>query len=177
MCKKQKGFSVTSIEKQFEILSQYNLWMNNNIFNICDSLSDDVRKKDMGAFFGSIHKTLDHILYGDKAWLERLRDNTYIPRDINKTLYLNWVDLKKERFIIDNEINDWVKTLSDKELNKIHTYTSNVDGKQRSVPYWTLVHHIFHHQTHHRGQLTTLLSQLGIDFGSTDIPFMPGLSE
>ena len=168
---------MTSIEKQFEMLSQYNLWMNNKIFTICDSLSDDVRKKDMGAFFGSIHRTLDHILYGDKAWLERLRDNTYTPRDINKALCLNWNDLKKDRFIIDNEIDDWVKTLGKKELSKIHTYTSNVDGKQRSVPYWTLVHHIFHHQTHHRGQLTTLLSQLGIDFGSTDMPFMPSFSE
>jgi len=166
-----------SIEKQFEVLSQYNSWMNKNIFNICDSLSDDVRNKDMGAFFSSIHKTLDHILYGDKAWLERLRDNAYVPRDINKTLYPSWSDLKQERFVIDNEINTWVKSLNSDKLNQIHTYTSNVDGKERSVPYWSLVHHVFHHQTHHRGQVTTLLSQLGIDFGTTDIPFMPGLSE
>jgi len=160
------------IDKQFEMLSQYNSWMNENIFNICDSLSDDVRNKDMGAFFGSIHRTLDHILYGDKAWLERLRDNTYTPRDINKPLFSNWEDLKRERVIVDSEIDIWVKSLSENKLNEIHTYTSNVDSKQRSVPYWSLVHHIFHHQTHHRGQLTTLLSQLGIDFGSTDIPFM-----
>jgi len=166
-----------SITKQFEMLSQYNSWMNKNIFNICDSLDDDVRNKDMGAFFGSIHRTLDHILYGDKAWLERLKDNAYTPRDINQLLFSNWEDLKKERAIIDNEIDTWVKSLNENTLNKIHTYTSNVDGKTRSVPYWSLVHHIFHHQTHHRGQLTTLLSQLGIDFGTTDIPFMPGISE
>ncbi len=165
------------IEKQFEMLSQYNSWMNKNIFNLCDSLNDDVRKKDMGAFFGSIHGTLDHILYGDIAWLERLRDSAYKPRDINKILYSNWDDLKQERFIVDNKIDIWVKSLNERKLNQIHTYTSNVDGKQRSVPYWTLVHHVFHHQTHHRGQLTTLLSQLGIDFGSTDIPFMPGLKK
>ena len=166
-----------SVNEQFEMLSQYNSWMNKNIFSICDSLSDDTRNKDMGAFFGSIHRTLDHILYGDKAWLERLRDGTYTPRDINETLYLSWDDLKQERFIVDDEIDAWVRSLDENQLNQMHTYTSNVDGKQRSVPYWSLVHHIFHHQTHHRGQLTTLLSQLGIDFGSTDIPFMPGLSE
>lgn len=164
------------IEKQFEMLSQYNLWMNKNIFNICDALGDDVRNQDMGAFFGSIHKTLSHILYGDKAWIERLRDNTYTPRDINKTLFSSWDDLKRERFRIDNEIDIWVKSLNENTLNQVHTYTSNVDDKQRSAPYWSLVHHVFNHQTHHRGQITTLLSQLGIDYGSTDIPFMPELS-
>ncbi len=164
------------IEKQFEMLSQYNLWMNKNIFNICDALGDDVRNQDMGAFFGSIHKTLSHILYGDKAWIERLRDNTYAPQDINKTLFSNWDDLKRERFRIDNEIDIWVKSLNENTLNQVHTYTSNVDDKQRSAPYWSLVHHVFNHQIHHRGQITTLLSQLGIDYGSTDIPFMPELS-
>ncbi len=161
------------IEKQFELLSQYNMWMNQNIFDICDSLTDEIRNKDMDAFFGSIHRTLDHILYGDKAWLERLRDASFTPRDINKILYPVWEDLKQQRIIVDKEIDDWVKTLNKTELEKTHTYTSNVDGKQRSVPYWVLVQHIFNHQTHHRGQLTTLLSQLGIDFGSTDLPFMP----
>ena len=163
--------------KQFEMLARYNAWMNKNIFTICDSLGDDVRKKDMGAFFGSIHKTLDHILYGDKAWLERLCDSAYTPRDINKILYPDWQDLKKERFIVDKEIDSWVQSLNECKLNQIHTYTSNVDGKQRSVPYWALAQHIFHHQTHHRGQLTTLLSQLGVDFGSTDIPFMPEFNQ
>ncbi len=166
-----------SMTKQFEMLAQYNSWMNENIFNICDSLSDMERNKDMGAFFGSIHRTLDHILYGDMAWLERLKDNTYTPRDINSALYENWNDLKKSRVDTDNEIDIWVKSLNENRLNQTYTYTSNVDGKQRSVPYWSLVHHLFHHQTHHRGQVTTLLSQLGIDFGSTDIPFMPGINE
>lgn len=53
------------------------------------------------------------------------------------------------------------------------TYTSKIDGKTRTVQKWILVTHMFNHQTHHRGQVTTLLSQMGFDVGSTDIPFMP----
>ena len=53
------------------------------------------------------------------------------------------------------------------------TYTSKVDGRRRTVPRWVLVVHVFNHQTHHRGQVTTLLSQMGLDMGSTDLPFMP----
>ena len=55
------------------------------------------------------------------------------------------------------------------------TYTSNVDGATRTLPSWILVAHLFNHQTHHRGQLTALLSQLGLDPGPTDLPFMPGV--
>lgn len=55
-----------------------------------DSLNDEIRNKNMGTFFGSIHRALDHILYGDKAWLERLRDNTFSPRDIDEKLFQNW---------------------------------------------------------------------------------------
>jgi uncharacterized damage-inducible protein DinB len=56
------------------------------------------------------------------------------------------------------------------------TYTSRVDGLERAVLKWVLVTHLFNHQTHHRGQVTTLLSQRGIDVGSTDLPFMPRFS-
>ena len=162
---------------QFVMLSNYNIWMNEKFYRICDDLDEETRSKNMGAFFGSIHRTLDHILYGDIAWLERLRDGKFTPRDINQMMYADWNDLKRERTRVDQEIHAWVLSLSDESLAQVHTYTSNVDNKERSVPYWCLVHHIFHHQTHHRGQMTTLLSQLGIDFGSTDIPFMPMFSE
>ncbi|TQV67271.1 damage-inducible protein DinB [Exilibacterium tricleocarpae] len=161
----------------FDSLSKYNIWMNQKIYAVCDSLSDGVRKKDMGAFFGSIHRTLDHILYGDKAWLERLRDGTFTPRDINKTLHEEWEALKTERFVVDKEIDAWVQTLTDKSLDSIFTFTSNVDKKERSVPRRILIQHLFNHQTHHRGQLTTLLSQLGLEYGSTDLPFLPELND
>ncbi len=151
--------------------------MNQKLYSVCDSLSDDTRKKDMGAFFGSIHSTLDHILYGDKAWLERLRDKSFTPRDINENLHQDWEALKKDRFQTDNEIDVWVHTLTEESMDSIFTYTSNVDKRERSVPTMLLIQHLFNHQTHHRGQLTTLLSQLGIEYGSTDLPFMPSLCE
>ena len=161
----------------FDALSKYNIWMNRNLYGICDSLDDETRKKDRGVFFASIHRTLDHILYGDKAWLERLRDKAYTPRNIDVTLHNNWEDLKIERFKIDDEIDLWVQSLSEDLLDEIFTFTSNVDKKERSVPMRILVQHLFNHQTHHRGQLTAMLSQLGINYGSTDLPFLPELNE
>jgi uncharacterized damage-inducible protein DinB len=55
-------------------------------------------------------------------------------------------------------------------------YRTASDNTERVLPHWLLVTHLFNHQTHHRGQLTTLLSQLGYDPGVTDLPWMPTLN-
>lgn len=160
----------------FEPLAKYNTWMNRKLYTLCDALDDETRKRDRGSFFGSIHRTLDHILFGDIAWLERLRDKSFTPRNINQEIYKDWNELKTERYKLDKEIERWVQTFNEEMLDEIITFTSNVDKKQRDIPMRILVQHLFNHQTHHRGQLTTLLSQLNIDYGSTDLPFLPDLN-
>ena len=76
---------------------------------------------------------------------------------------------------IDARLIGWAATLTPEWLAETLTYTSKVDGATRTRPRWLLVVHLFNHQTHHRGQVTTLLTQQGNDPGSTDLPFMPGL--
>src|SRR4029079_16603627 len=75
----------------------------------------------------------------------------------------------------DARLITWAETLTPAWLAETLTYTSQVDGATRTRPRWLLVSHLFNHQTHHRGQVTTLLTQQGHDVGSTDLPFMPGL--
>jgi uncharacterized damage-inducible protein DinB len=75
--------------------------------------------------------------------------------------------------MLDIRIIEWVSALDPIWLDKEQTYKSKVDDKIHTVPRWVLVTHMFNHQAHHRGQVTTLLSQMGLDIGSTDIPFMP----
>ncbi len=73
---------------------------------------------------------------------------------------------------LDQRILTWSESLSPAWLAESLTYTSKIDDKTRTAPKWVLVTHMFNHQTHHRGQITTLLSQMGLDVGATDIPFM-----
>ena len=147
--------------------------MNKKIYACCQSLADNERKKDRGAFFGSIHGTLNHILFGDLAFMSRF---TGIPKDVPELgveLYATFVDLYEARQDMDIRLQDWSKGLTVEWLEQDLTFTSKVDNKRRTAPHWVLVTHMFNHQTHHRGQLTTLLSQMDLDVGSTDIPFMP----
>ncbi|MBE9114349.1 damage-inducible protein DinB [Lusitaniella coriacea LEGE 07157] len=160
----------------YTTMAQYNQWMNQKLYAICAEISDEKRKEDLGAFFNSIHGTLNHILYGDRAWMGRFRSKPYTAPNLGQNMYADFNELSQEREKTDREIIDWSKTLSSQWLEKPFTYTSTVYQKTLVLPTWMLVTHMFNHQTHHRGQLTTLLSQLGYDPGITDLPLLPDMN-
>lgn len=127
----------------------------------------------MGAFFKSLHGTLNHLLYGDKAWMGRFTGRSLEGLKIGVDLYADFDSLRRDRERMDKEILEWASNLNPTWLASTFEFSSMVDGKTRRLPAWVLVTHMFNHQTHHRGQLTTLLKQLGYEPGITDIPFMP----
>jgi uncharacterized damage-inducible protein DinB len=155
-----------------QLMAQYNEWMNSRLYALCASLSDAELHKDRGAFFKSIYGTLTHIAYGDLAYLSRFTGSPSVIPDLSADLFGTFGDLRAERAALDNRILVWADSLTSTWLAEPLTYTSKIDGKTRTVPKWVLVTHMFNHQTHHRGQVTTLLSQMGLDIGTTDIPSM-----
>ena len=158
---------------QFELMARYNQWMNTKLFAVCAEIPDADRKKDMGAFFKSIHGTLNHLLYGDKSWMGRFKGKSIDGLKMGVDLYSDFEELRQEREKTDLEIIDWSKNLEDNWLNGDFEFTSKVDGITRNIPAWAVVTQMFNHQTHHRGQLTTLIKQLGHEPGITDIPWLP----
>lgn len=160
----------------YTTMASYNQWMNQRLYALCADIPDSTRKADVGAFFKSIHGTLNHLLYGDRAWLGRFTHQPFALPRLGEDIYDNFDELRHARVEMDQHLCDWAANLSSEWLSQPFTYTSGVDGKTRALPAWLLVTHLFNHQTHHRGQLTTLLSQLGYDPGATDLPWLPGLA-
>lgn len=156
-------------------MARYNRWMNDKLFAGCRLIPDADRKRDMGAFFRSIHDTLNHILYGDAAWMTRFAGEPLDAGLVRDTRRENFADLSDARRAMDARIVAWSDRLTPAWLEADFEYTSGVDGKTRVLPAWILVTHMFNHQTHHRGQVTTLMKQLGHDPGVTDLPWMPEL--
>lgn len=154
------------------LMAQYNEWMNARMYELCASLPDAELHKDRGAFFKSIYATLNHIAYGDLAFMSRFTGNPGIVPEPGADLFGAFDLLRAERAALDQRILDWSASLAPDWLAESLTYTSKIDGQTRTVPKWVLVTHMFNHQTHHRGQVTTLFSQMGLDVGTTDIPFM-----
>jgi uncharacterized damage-inducible protein DinB len=167
-------------------LSQYNQVMNAAVYAAAAKLSDEQRKQDLGAFFKSIHATLNHILWADKNWLGRfvLAGHGYgilseeIARNIQGRtgehaylIHADFAELSADRTALDAALISWVREgLSEEKLAQTLRYKS-ARGDEMSRPFADVLTHFFNHQTHHRGQVTTLLTQQGIDTGVTDFIF------
>jgi uncharacterized damage-inducible protein DinB len=158
-----------------QLMSRYNQWMNEQLFEVCAQIPDAERKRDMGAFFRSIHGTFNHLLLGDRLWMGRLTDQPFIITSLAQELYADYEELRRERRQEDRRISSWMADLSEQDLDRVVSYISAVDKQSRRFRIEDILLHLFHHQTHHRGQITTLISQLGYDFGETDLLFMPDM--
>lgn len=165
------------IEPEYcQVMARYGAWMNAKLVALCAGLPDESRRQDRGAFFRSIHGTLDHIVAGDLAWLSRFTGDPEQPPPLGVELFADFDALARERERCDARLLAWSASVASAWLAASMTFTSQTDGIQRTLPTWVLVVHMFNHGTHHRGQLTTLLKQVGIDPGETDIHKVPGLA-
>lgn len=163
--------------QQARDMASYNQWMNQRLFSVCAELSDSEGRRDRGAFFKSIHGTLNHLLLADRIWLGRFFGRPYHVHRLDEELYRDFDELRRERDRTDDEIVRWAATLTDQLLAGTLRYTSVVNPAPRTYEMWLAVAHFFNHQTHHRGQLTALLSQCGKDYGVTDIIRLPQVLE
>ncbi|OUS14872.1 damage-inducible protein DinB [Gammaproteobacteria bacterium 50_400_T64] len=168
------------LKKHFELMAEYNQWMNTSLFSALLGLETLEIAKDRGAFFGSILGTLNHILVGDIIWLKRFTghpanftalqslDELALPASLSEIIHADIAPLKTARENIDSVITHFIKEMQEKDFAYNLTYT-NTTGKTFKKQFGHLVQHLFNHQTHHRGQVSTLLNQQGIDIGSTDL--------
>lgn len=156
-------------------LAAYNRWMNESLYAHCATLDDAARKADRGAFFKSIHGTLNHLLLADNIWLGRFQHQPFTIRSLDQVLYEDFAELRAAREQMDARLQAWVGSLTQADLLQELHFDSMTRPGTRRCALWLALTHVLNHQTHHRGQLTTLLSQLGIDPGVTDFIAMPGV--
>ena len=156
-------------------MARYNRWMNEKLYAVAEKLTDAERKKDRSAFFGSIHGTLNHLLLADRVWLGRLigvalASDELGPggiRSLDQELYADFGELRRERAKTDSAIEAYVATLTEGMLATSVRFVRL--GARNELPLWHAVAQMFNHETHHRGQVTTLLMQAGQDPGVTDL--------
>ncbi|HZI83514.1 MAG TPA: DinB family protein [Casimicrobiaceae bacterium] len=158
------------------LMAQYNRWMNERLYALCAAMSDPERKQDRDAFFGSIHGTLNHLLWGDRMWLGRFVGQPCTSPPYGADMFAVFEELAPERRATDRDLMQWAEGVSQAWLAAPLSYTSVVDGEARRLPGSVAAIHLFNHGTHHRGQLTTLMKQAGVDPGVTDLPWLPGIA-
>ncbi len=165
---------------QCKLFAHYNQEMNQKTYGAAERLTRAEIEADRGAFFGSILGTLNHILVGDLIWLHRFAQHpgrhhalnfardTEPPYRLDQIIYKDFADLREHRKLVDGHIVAWCAQLKEADLDHPLTYT-NMRGEQCSRETGLLLSHFFNHQTHHRGQVSTLFSQYSVDVGVTDL--------
>ncbi len=161
------------------MMAAYNAEMNRRLYAAADTLDDATRRADGGAFWGSIHGTLSHLVWGDTTWMSRFDgwDAPGVALKQSAGFMEDWAALTAARVAADARIIDWAARLDEERLAGALTWFSGAAGRELTRPLWVLVSHFFNHQTHHRGQVHALITRAGAAVGDTDLPWVVDLNE
>lgn len=149
------------MKAHFSMMARYNAWANARLYAAAHGLPDAAYRKNVGAFFGSLHGTLNHLLVADRIWMRRLTGTGEQPDKLNAILYDELPALEQARTEEDERILGYVSTLREEDFDQDVDYATTKGVAQRSQR-GEILAHLFNHQTHHRGQAHAILTVLGI---------------
>ncbi|TPM08079.1 MULTISPECIES: DinB family protein [unclassified Mesorhizobium] len=149
------------MKRHFMMFAAYNQWANGRIYDAAADLDEEEFNRDVGAFFGSMKGTLNHLLAADRIWMKRFTGEGDAPTALDAILYQALPGLRTAREAEDRRIVDWVGGLSDKALSGRFIYMTVSDMRTVSQRLAPALDHVFNHQTHHRGQAHMILTVLG----------------
>ena len=149
------------MRQHFMMFAAYNQWANSRIYDAATELDEEEFNRDVGAFFGSMMGTLNHLLTADRIWMKRFTGEGDAPMTLDAILHRALPGLRMAREAEDKRIIDWVGGLGDKALTGRFTYMTVSDMRTVSQRLAPALDHLFNHQTHHRGQVHTIFTILG----------------
>lgn len=149
------------MRSHFGKMAAYNAWANARLYGMARGLPDEAYRRDVGAFFGSLHGTLNHLLVADRIWLRRFTGTGEHPAKLDAIMFDDLASLERARRDEDDRIIRYVGGLSDEDFERNLDYATTSGAPKRN-PLRELLAHFFNHQTHHRGQAHMILTVLGI---------------
>lgn len=154
-----------------QTMAGYNAEMNRRLYGAAARIPDAERRAERGVFWGSLHATLNHILWGDRAWMHRFSGSVAPAQTMAQGIRMfdDFDALAQARVETDTAISAWAAGLSDAWLTEDLAWFSGALGREICKPRWLLVSHLFNHQTHHRGQAHALVTAAGEQTGDTDL--------
>lgn len=149
------------MRSHFAMFAGYNAWANRRLYQCAAALPDADYRADRGAFFGSVHGTLNHLLVADRIWMQRFTGEGETYRRLDLILFDDLSALRSTREAEDARVVAWVHSLDDGKLASTFTYRTIVNPTDISQEFAPALAHFFNHQTHHRGQTHALITAIG----------------
>lgn len=153
----------------YRMFAAYNAWANRTVYEAVGKLDDDAYRKDLGAFFGSLHRTLNHLLCADRIWLKRFTGTGEAPTGLDTILHDDFAGLWTARQAEDARIIAYIDGLEEDAIARDFTYTPVTNPTLITHSLGPALTHVFNHQTHHRGQCHAMLTMVGGPSVSLDL--------
>jgi uncharacterized damage-inducible protein DinB len=155
-------------------MAAYNAEMNRRVYAAAGKLTDAERREDRRLFWGSLHGTLNHLLWGDRLWMMRFAGWPRPEQRIKQSgeLHHDFTELSAARVRADADMSAWAEGVEQAWLDQDMSWFSYAAQREMRWPRGLMVTHMFNHQTHHRGQVHAALTYFGQDPGDTDLPFV-----
>jgi uncharacterized damage-inducible protein DinB len=153
--------------EEFRTLYEYNAWANRRVMESCARLNADQFTRDLVSSFHSVRDTLAHILGAEWLWLERWHGRSHssllFAGDFSdlSAIRARWAE-------VERDLTDFVASLTDDDVSRVYEYKTT-EGVPYASPAWQMLQHVVNHGTYHRGQIATMLRQLGNKSQSTDL--------
>lgn len=157
------------MREHFDMMAAYNAWANSRLYDAAASLSDEAYRQDTGAFFRSMHGTLNHLYVADTIWMSRFRGLPNPPWKLDYIAHDDPADLRKRREALDRDIIGFAGGLTDNLLQKEFSYVTVTNPAKMTQKLAPALAHFFNHQTHHRGQCHAILTSIGAEAPSMDL--------
>ncbi len=145
---------------RYHMFAGYNAWCNERLYDAAAQVAETDYRANRGAFFKSLHGTLNHLLVGDRIWMRRFTGQGENPPSLDAILYDDFKYLRVARQQEDRRIADYVGSLTEDDLIKTIRYRTVVNPQDIEQVCAYALDHFFNHQTHHRGQAHALLSPI-----------------
>ena len=147
-------------------LFQYDEWATKRTIESVSLLSEELYKRDLKSSFGSIHGTLFHIYWADCLWLGRWKGTTALPFSADHVEDFGVLNDRWQEY--RENLNAYLRDLTDSKLSSPLSY-SDTRGNPHSEPLYEQMQHKINHSTYHRGQVVTMLRQLGAKPQAADL--------
>jgi uncharacterized damage-inducible protein DinB len=160
----------------YRMFGHYNAWANSRLYDAAARLSNEQYRADRGAFFKSVHGSLNHLLATDRIWMQRFTGEGEAPNRLDAILFEALDELRVARETEDRRIVDFVERLDEARIAGTIKYRRVSSPEQFEQQLAPALAHWFNHQTHHRGQIHALLTGLVGTAPELDLLFFQRLS-
>ena len=148
------------MKEYFAEFAGYNAWANDRLYDAAALLSEEQYREDRGAFFKSVHGTLNHLLVTDHIWMRRFTGTGDAPDRLDAILHENFAELREARAREDARIVAYIDSLDEDALAGTISYVRVTTPEPQVQALTAALAHFFNHQTHHRGQAHCLLTAI-----------------